>query len=161
MDADKVIEWITHVMAIELTSTQKDLIRLYVGGNASRPDSGNAYRHGGRRFAEMLVAEYCEGMVHNESPSEVGCYPPVGEVIMDEAARIPDRVFMDSDDENAMEHKYGQDFLAQVAARQTDEWFQKLASTISETCTSLDEGIRIPDHVFAQRPEKLSEANDG
>ncbi|UWS60237.1 hypothetical protein N2384_19895 [Bacillus paralicheniformis] len=131
MDADKVIEWITHVMAIELTSTQKDLIRLYVGGNASRPGSGNAYRHGGRRFAEMLVAEY-----------------------MDEAARIPDRVFMDSDDENAMEHKYGQDFLAQVAARQADEWSQKLASTISEACTSLDEGIRSPGHAFIPDAEE-------
>lgn len=34
MDADKVIEWITHVMGIEPTTHQQDMARQMLKGNA-------------------------------------------------------------------------------------------------------------------------------
>lgn len=72
VEAEAVIEWVDHHLAVILTSTQKDLIRIYVGENAARPWAPNSYAQGGHRFAELLVAEYCEEMDHSAREKGTG-----------------------------------------------------------------------------------------
>lgn len=79
MSADKAIEWITHVMGIELTAEQERTLR------ENFEDDGQPLRP---RWASGNKA---------------------GEAIMD------------SDDQNAMEHKYGLDLVAQVELRKLRE----------------------------------------
>jgi hypothetical protein len=57
MDADKVIEWITHAMAIELTTHQENMIRLHCDGGDM---SYRSYARGGYKFAEVMVRAYRE-----------------------------------------------------------------------------------------------------
>lgn len=99
VNADKVIEWVTHVMGVTLTSTQKDLIRHHFGKPTVDARTQDNWAAGGRKFAELLVGAYCEEMDHADYAQWAqgftwkqaeGGYPPPGE-----AARIPDRVFMD------------------------------------------------------------------
>lgn len=72
VEAEAVIEWADHHLAVILTSTQKDLIRIHVGENAARPWAPNSYAQGGHRFAELLVAEYCEEMDHSAREKGTG-----------------------------------------------------------------------------------------
>ena len=108
MSADKAIEWITHVMGIELTAEQERTLR------ENFEDDGQPLRP---RWASGNKA---------------------GEAIMDEAARIPKHIFMDSDDQNAMEHKYGLDFLATAMGKATDEWSTQLAAKVSKAKSNLE-----------------------
>lgn len=110
VNAERVIEWITHHVGVVLTWNQEQLIRNHC----------EARKHGmvstdpGREFAVALVDAFREEMDPRKvSPCELmgreldhadyaqwaqgftwkqaeGGYPPPGE-----AARIPDRVFMD------------------------------------------------------------------
>ena len=57
MDADKIIEWITNVMAIELTTNQEIMIRLHCDGGDM---SYRSYARGGYKFAEVMVRAYRE-----------------------------------------------------------------------------------------------------
>lgn len=70
MDADKVIEWITHAMAIELTTHQEIMIRLHCDGGDM---SYRSYARGGYKFAEVMVRAYREAeeksMEHDEMPA--------------------------------------------------------------------------------------------
>lgn len=103
MDADKVIEWITHVMAIKLTTHQEIMIRLHCDGG---DQTYRSYARGGYRFAEAMV-----------------------------------RAYREAEDE--------------VHAQQ--DMARQMLKGNAPTIAIMDEVAGIPDHVFAQRPEKLSE----
>lgn len=95
MDADKVIEWITHVMGIELTTHQENMIRLHCDGG---DQTYRSYARGGYRFAEAMVRAYreAEDEVHAQQDMTrqmlKGNAPTAA--IMDEGIRIPDHVFI-------------------------------------------------------------------
>lgn len=94
MDADKVIEWITQVMAIELTTPQENMIRLHCDGG---DESYRSYARGGYRFAEVMVRAYSEAEeevhIQQDMARQMLKGHSVGEAVMDEVARIPEGFF--------------------------------------------------------------------
>lgn len=144
MNADKAIEWITHVMGIELTAEQERTLR------ENFEDDGQMLRPrwvSGNKAGEAIMDEAARNPKHifmgtyrEVKPSEL-----MGQELaltdlaaLEVAARIPDRVFMDSDDQNAMEHKYGLDFLATAMGKATDEWSTQLAAKVSKAKSNLE-----------------------
>ena len=130
MNADKAIEWITHVMGIELTAEQERTVRKNFedDGQTLRPrwvsgnKAGEAIMDEAARIPEHIFMDDLQKL-REVKPSEL-----MGQELaltdlaaLEVAARIPDRVFMDSDDQNAMEHKYGLDLVAQVELRKLRE----------------------------------------
>ncbi len=100
MDADKIIEWITNVMAIELTTHQENMIRLHCDGGDM---SYRSYARGGYKFAEVMVRAYREAEeevhIQQDMARQMLKGNSVDEAIMDEVARIPDLVFLPGEEE--------------------------------------------------------------
>lgn len=95
MDADKIIEWVTNVMAIELTTHQENMIRLHCDGGDM---SYRSYARGGYKFAEVMVRAYREAeeevQVQQDMARQMLKGNSVDEAIMDEVARIPDHALI-------------------------------------------------------------------
>lgn len=72
LNADKVIEWVTHVMGVELTTTQKDLLRMEFGEPIAHDRTRHDWAAGGRKFARLMADAYREETDFREvSPSEL------------------------------------------------------------------------------------------
>lgn len=68
MEADKVIEWITHTWGVTLTWNQEQLIINHCRAR----EHGMVSTDPGREFARVLVDAYCEEMSHAEGSCGVG-----------------------------------------------------------------------------------------
>lgn len=93
LNADKIIEWITNVMAIELTTHQENMIRLHCDGGDM---SYRSYARGGYKFAEVMAraCREAEERAQQDTVRQMLKGNPVDEAIYDEAALIPDHVLL-------------------------------------------------------------------
>lgn len=93
MDAERIIEWITNVMAIELTTNQEIMIRLHCDGGDM---SYRSYARGGYKFAEVMAraCREAEERAQQDTVRQMLKGNPVDEAIYDEAALIPDHVLL-------------------------------------------------------------------
>lgn len=205
MEADKVIEWITHTWGVALTWNQEQMIRNHC------EDPHRRYTEYSHKFAEALIEAYREEMDHSarekgngfaSRPHGCRCHNRLGLTVLqhendcplarrtrqefsdckvgqivnepfenghswtcdmgdgtylvahrekhiqgntpsaaiyDEATRIPDRVFMDSDSEKLSVPDSIKSILAQDGSDIMDSnWAKALSKQVHEACSALE-----------------------